>query len=242
MYEIFTMGRNAANIDRPPWAERLMYRRLITLRRKSQGQVALDSDILTQRTISEIETGKYGPEQLTAERLAGLARGYEYRDIFEMQDDIGLDFKLGQPPPLLNEVTARDYPDHVLLDIEPLSAAAGMPAYAVESQHSEKYIMPKSHYHPSIRIFTANGDSMAREGGFGIQDGDSLVVDTHELDPRDDKVFIVQDEAGAVVVKRLRNWSGDWWLTSDNPKYPPFKLHEARVLGRVVKAEGERDF
>jgi SOS-response transcriptional repressor LexA len=237
-----TMGKSTSTINRPAWAERLAYRRLIVLNRKPQEEIALDSGILTQRTVSEIETGKYAPNQLTSERLAGLARGYGYRDIFEMQDDLGLDFKLGQPPPLIFEPTAHNYPEFVVLPIEPLEAAAGLPTHPSEHGNSEKYIMPKADYNNNLRIFTARGDSMAREGGLGIHSGDSLVVDTAELNPRDNKVYVVQDESGAVVVKRVRNYTGDWWLTSDNPKYPPFKLHDARVLGRVVKAEGERDY
>lgn len=236
------MTRTTARIQRPAWAERLLYRRFVILKNKSQEMVASDSNVLTQRTISEIETGKYTPDQLTAERLAALAQGYEYRDIFEMQQDIGLDFKLGQPPPLLVEATARDYPDFVVLEIEPLEAAAGRPEQSTESSNSEKYIMPKADYHNNIRIFTARGDSMARDGGNGIHNGDTLVVDTAELHPRDSKVYVVQDETGSIIVKRVRDYTGDWWLTSDNPKYPPFKLYEARVLGRVIKVEGERDF
>jgi repressor LexA len=236
-----TMGKSTSTIDRPAWAERLLYRRLIVLKRKPQSEIALDVGI-EQSGISSLESGKTDINALSPSRLTAIAQAYGYRDIFEMQDDLGLDFKLGQPPPLIFEPTAHNYPEFVVLPIEPLEAAAGLPTHPSEYGNSEKYIMPKANYNNNLRIFTARGDSMAREGGLGIHNGDSLVVDTAELNPRDNKVYVVQDESGAVVVKRVRNYTGDWWLTSDNPKYPPFKLHDARVLGRVVKAEGERDY
>ena len=40
---------------------------------KSQADVAFDSEVLTQTTVSELERGKYGPEDLTAARTAAHA-------------------------------------------------------------------------------------------------------------------------------------------------------------------------
>lgn len=63
---------------------------------KSQADVAFDSDILTQTTVSELERGKYGPEDLTAARLAGLARGLGWT-VLELEKATGLDLNLGLP-------------------------------------------------------------------------------------------------------------------------------------------------
>ena len=45
---------------------------------KSQEMVALDSHILNQTTVSELENGRYELVNLTAARLAGLARGLNW--------------------------------------------------------------------------------------------------------------------------------------------------------------------
>lgn len=45
---------------------------------KSQADVAFDSEVLTQTTVSELERGKYGPGDLTSTRLAALAKGLNW--------------------------------------------------------------------------------------------------------------------------------------------------------------------
>ncbi|GHG34573.1 hypothetical protein GCM10017784_30540 [Deinococcus indicus] len=57
---------------------------------KSQADVAFDSGELTQTTVSELERGKYGPEHLTAFRLAALARGLNWT-IPELEKVTGLE-------------------------------------------------------------------------------------------------------------------------------------------------------
>ena len=76
----------------------------------------------------------------------------------------------------------------------------------------------------------------------GIHDQDTLVVDTLDTHLRDNKVYVVCDDTGGFTVKRARDWNGQWWLTSDNMKFPPFQLEAAQIIGRVVKAESEREF
>lgn len=232
------MGKSTSTIDKPAWAERLAYRRLIVLKRKSQTELALDVGV-EQSSISLLESGKTEITDLPPYRLTAIAKAYGYRDIFEMQDDLGLDFKLGQPPPLLMPPTARDYPEFVVLDVEPLSAAASHPADIPENSRSEKYIMPLSDYRQTIRIFIADGDSML-VGEEGIHSGDALIVDTGDTYPREDEIFVIQDDSSSIVVKRLQKYRSEWWLTSDNTKYPPFQLDEAKILGRVLDAEGKR--
>lgn len=56
---------------------------------KSQADVAFDSGELTQTTVSELERGKYGPEDLTAFRLAALAKGLNWT-IPELEKATGL--------------------------------------------------------------------------------------------------------------------------------------------------------
>lgn len=61
---------------------------------KSQEQVALDSGVLNQTTVSELEGGRYDLANLTAARLAGLARGLDW-SLAEMERKLEVDFGLG---------------------------------------------------------------------------------------------------------------------------------------------------
>ncbi|EYB67055.1 hypothetical protein DEIPH_ctg052orf0053 [Deinococcus phoenicis] len=60
---------------------------------KSQEQVALDSGILNQTTVSELEGGRYDLANLTIARLAGLARGLGWT-LAQMEVALGVDFGL----------------------------------------------------------------------------------------------------------------------------------------------------
>lgn len=76
----------------PAWAIALKVRRAAL--GKSQEQVALDSGILNQTTVSELEGGRYEVSNLAIARLAGLARGLEWT-LAELEAALGLDFDLG---------------------------------------------------------------------------------------------------------------------------------------------------
>ena len=76
----------------------------------------------------------------------------------------------------------------------------------------------------------------------GLEDGDTVLVNTEATEPRDGKVFAAVYE-GEMVVKRLRRNAGEWWLASDNPdqvRYAP-KLCDAncRIVGQVVHKQSE---
>ncbi len=75
----------------PAWAVALKMRRAQL--GKSQEQVALDSGILNQTTVSELEGGRYEVSNLAIARLAGLARGLDWT-LSELEEKLGLDFNL----------------------------------------------------------------------------------------------------------------------------------------------------
>ncbi|UQN06326.1 helix-turn-helix transcriptional regulator [Deinococcus sp. QL22] len=75
----------------PAWATALRVRRAAL--GKSQEQVALDSGILNQTTVSELEGGRYEVGNLTVARLSGLARGLNWT-MAELEAALGLDFTL----------------------------------------------------------------------------------------------------------------------------------------------------
>lgn len=77
----------------------------------------------------------------------------------------------------------------------------------------------------------------------GLYDGDTVIVNTAQTQPRDGVVFAVNYE-GEMVVKRLIRDDGQWWLSSDNPdqrRYPRKVCHEGvKLIGEVVHKQSER--
>jgi Predicted transcriptional regulator len=62
------------------------------------------------------------------------------------------------------------------------------------------------------------GDSMMP----GLNNGDTVLIDTSRTQPKDGRVFAINYE-GELVIKRLMRDAGNWWLSSDNTdktRYP----------------------
>lgn len=89
-----TMARTRSSTPQfePTQASKALKLRRVELG-KSQADVAFDSEALTQTTVSELERGKYGPEDLTAARLAALAKGLNWT-VSELEHETGLDLGL----------------------------------------------------------------------------------------------------------------------------------------------------
>ena len=77
----------------------------------------------------------------------------------------------------------------------------------------------------------------------GLHDGDTVVVNTAQEEPKDGAVFAVNYE-GELVIKRLVRDDSQWWLSSDNPdqrRYPRKVCHEGvRLIGEIVHKQSER--
>ncbi|WP_279212645.1 S24 family peptidase [Delftia acidovorans] len=77
----------------------------------------------------------------------------------------------------------------------------------------------------------------------GLYDGDTVIVNTAQTEPRDGRVFAVNYE-GELVIKRLIRDDGQWWLSSDNPdqrRYPRKVCHDGVILiGEIVHKQSER--
>ena len=77
----------------------------------------------------------------------------------------------------------------------------------------------------------------------GLFDGDTVVVNTDSVAPKDGVVFAVNYE-GDMVIKRLARDGGQWWLCSDNPdqrRYPRKVCDEhSIIIGEIVHKQSER--
>jgi phage repressor protein C with HTH and peptisase S24 domain len=76
-----------------------------------------------------------------------------------------------------------------------------------------------------------------------LYEGDLIVINTQQTEPRDGLAFVASYE-GEIVVKRLLRDAGNWWLTSDNPdqrRYPRKVCDEhTQIIGEVVYRQTER--
>lgn len=92
----------------------------------------------------------------------------------------------------------------------------------------------------NLIAITIRGDSMAP----GLYEGDTVVINTADTEPRDGKVFAVNYD-GEDLMKRLVKDAGAWWLYSDNPDHRKHPRKECAgeyciIIGRAVHKQSER--
>lgn len=77
----------------------------------------------------------------------------------------------------------------------------------------------------------------------GLNEGDTVLINTASQEPKDGIAFAVNYE-GEAVIKRLVRDAGQWWLVSDNPdqtRYPRKVCDEhVRIVGEVVQKQSLR--
>lgn len=93
-------------------------------------------------------------------------------------------------------------------------------------------LVPRDEYRTDMLVLEVHGDSMLGPDG-GLRDGDRIYIDTHDLELREGRIYALHVPGSGTVVKRVRKYDGAFWLTSDNPDFPPLRPHRATVLGRV---------
>jgi phage repressor protein C with HTH and peptisase S24 domain len=76
----------------------------------------------------------------------------------------------------------------------------------------------------------------------GMKDGDTVVVNTGAIEPKDGVCFAVNYE-GELVIKRLLRDEGAWWLSSDNSdqrRYPRKRMtDDCFVIGQIIHKQSE---
>lgn len=92
----------------------------------------------------------------------------------------------------------------------------------------------------NLQVIYAEGDSMADT----IMDGEVMLVDCVDREPRSGKIYAILRPDGGVSVKRLiqKSVTGTWTVASDNPdkrRYPDEDasadvLHDIPIIGRVA--------
>jgi len=88
----------------------------------------------------------------------------------------------------------------------------------------------------NLAVLYASGDSMEPY----IFDGDVVLFDTSDIEPKHGQVYVVRRPDCSTSIKRLiLQMSGDWIIRSDNPNRSDEKIdantiHEIPLVGRVI--------
>ena len=150
--------------------------------------------------------------------------------------------------PLATAIPLDSNPDYPAVRRVRIKASAGVNGYAVE--HMDEDGPPivfradwfRAHgYRPDKLVaLRVCGQSMEPS----LYEGDLIVVNTQQTEPKDGRVFVVLYE-GVVAVKRLVRDAGAWWLESDNADKRAFPrkacTDETTVpVGEVVYKQSER--
>lgn len=128
-----------------------------------------------------------------------------------------------------------------------LRLSAGVSGFGVEQDETEgapiffrgDWLKLKNWRAEHLLAVRITGESMQPN----LFDGDLVVINTADSQPKDGEVFALNYE-GELVIKRMRREAGGWWLDSDNPdriRHRPRLCGEGcDVIGRVVYKQSER--
>lgn len=132
------------------------------------------------------------------------------------------------------ELDLLNNPEYPAIRRVDLRLVAGMTGFSVEYEDGEgdmivfKRRWYDMHGYKPERLIAIRVQGSSMETG--LNQNDTVVINTEDTNPKDGEVFAVNYE-GAAVIKRLVRDRGEWWLSSDNPdqrKYPP-KIGRAHV-------------
>ncbi len=193
----------------------------VSQRTSAQGQAAR----LTQPYLSRLERGERPLSALTPARQDALRRALEV-SAGEWLARTGL--------PLLTPAPSEDALETLELIRVPVRAlaSAGLPLTEDLPRVIDHELVPLRDFRPGMLVLEIQGDSMTTEQG-GLRPGDRIYVDPSELDLREGRIYVLHVPGRGLLVKRVRRYGDEHWLTSDNPDHPPIRPEEATVVGRV---------
>lgn len=199
---------------------------------------------MKQPTLSELETG----ESAGTTYLPSIAAALGVNPLW-------LERGTGSPKmqePLSasapSDINLVDNPDYPAIRRVNLRLSAGICGYSVDYDDDSGDMIvfgrrwyEKNNYKPEKLIaIRVQGHSMET----GLNQNDTVVINTADNTPRDGEVFAVNYDGEAVIKRMVRDRS-EWWLASDNPdqvRYPR-KLCTGEgciIIGRVVHKQSER--
>ncbi|GGL14668.1 LexA family transcriptional regulator [Deinococcus radiotolerans] len=189
---------------------------------------------ITQPYLSRLERGERALGALTAVRQDALRRALNIT-LSEWTARTGLRPLAPEPrEDLLGSMELIRVPVRAL-------ASAGLPTAEDHASVIDYELVPLRDHRPGMLVLQVQGDSMTTDSG-GLRPGDRVYVDPGDLDLREGRVYVLHVPGLGLTVKRLRRYSDQLWLSSDNPDHPPVRPEEASVIGRVYyhQPQGQR--
>lgn len=210
----------------PNWAMVLKLRRIAL--GKTQEQIANDSGVLTQRTVSELERAKYGLEDITVGRLAALARALEWT-LPAMQEATGLDFGMAQ----FKESQLKEKVGY-LVPTYPLSEAS-----KPNPKSSGTIVIQDARNYENFQVYIMEGDEMVSSQRTAIHPGYTLYTDLDSKVPTVGKDYIIVYKGIPHVRTFAETGLGPAFVAA-NPLHPLIPA-SAEVVGRVYRRVGIQD-
>jgi transcriptional regulator with XRE-family HTH domain len=131
------------------------------------------------------------------------------------------------------------------IPIVDIRVSAGVTGFVAEPiLGSERNIVVSAEWLAKHRFNPADllgGTVTGRSMETSLWEGDRFVVHLRHNRPVSGKVFLVNFD-GEACLKRLLQQRGSWYLTSDNPEFPPKNMRDghAIIVGEVVLKESDR--
>lgn len=171
---------------------------------------------VTKQAISRIELDEI--KEPSASTLEPIARHYS----------VNLKWLLtGEGPKM--RVTSASSEDESWASIMGVRQAAALGDGAEPDEYAETHklkfrsdSLARKHLKPErLAVVYGKGESMYPT----IKDGDAILIDTGDKEPRDDKLFVIT-YGRDLFAKRLINLGGKWFIDSDNKADPKWKRPE----------------
>lgn len=170
----------------------------------------------TKQYVSQLESGKN--QKPNGEYLEGWARHFK----------VNMRWLVAGTGP--KHASAAGAADEDWADILGVRQAAALGAGAEPDEYAETHKLKfradslrRKHLRPDkLAVIYGRGDSMHPT----IKDGDAILIDTSDREPKDDKLFVVT-YGRDLLAKRLLNLGGRWFIDSDNKSDPQWKRPRA---------------
>ena len=220
-------AKKASTATLPAWARALRVRRA-TLG-ISQDEVAARSEVLNQTTVSELENGKYEIGNLTASRLAALARGLNWT-LAELEKSVGVDFGLGAY--MESAQTKQVYGDHQQQPVFRLSGLIEKMPQPVEYAWLPPGAGDDAEYSIALLVEDTDMERMGRS----LHPDDIIFVRTDRTTPIADQIYAVEADS-KVLVRRFVQTPIGAAFAADNPSLAGQLLSpdKVKILGHVYR-------
>ena len=187
------------------------------------GSLARTADVagVSQGLLSMIERGEHALSKVRTENLQRFPEAYgmsarEFSQLTGLSVVVPTEEESVSVVDNIHQVPIRNM------------ACAGPALYSEEAVLGMAYVDDRL-FRSDMMVVLVNGDSMSPT----IQSGDEVYIDTRQLEPSENKIFLVHIPGDGYVLKRAMRVAGHWMLVSDNRAYAPLSPDEAHIIGRA---------